>query len=394
MSFRTPSASCITAVAALALGACDRDPTGSRGDEIASVAVGNDADVVCALTTEGGAYCWGGINFLGNLGTGSIDTNEIYHTTPEAVAGGVRFTTISPGPTYTCATTAGDELYCWGYFPGAADTARVPAPRVMAGVRFANVQALGWGLGPCGLSPEGQAACATLEWTGFTPVAAPGQAFSSYSRSLSFVATERSSSRTYIHQCGLREGMVLCWGENWYGEMGNGARTPVDGFEPVTTPTPIAGSTRFSSVGTGMNHACALATDATAWCWGRGLYGMLGTGGTADSPAPAQVAGGLRLASLSVGKFHACGVATDGAAYCWGLNERGALGGGTAAEFSATPVLVAGGLRWKQVSAGENTSCGVTDDAAVYCWGRNVSGELGNGSHTDSPVPVRVSFPL
>lgn len=393
MFFRNTSASCIAAVAALALGACDRDPTGSRGDEIASVTVANDAPVVCALTTEGGAYCWGGNNFSGNLGTGSIDTNEVYHTTPEAVAGGVRFTTISPAPTYTCATTAGAELYCWGEYPGAVGVGKVPAPQVMAGVRFADVRAMGWGLGPCGLSPEGQAACAAFGGAGFTPVA-PGQAFSAFTRSLSFVAAGGNSSRTYIHQCGLREGMVLCWGENWYGELGNGSRTPVNGFEPVLTPSPVAGSTRFSSVGTGMNHACALATDGTAWCWGRGLYGMLGTGSTDDSLAPAQVAGGLRLASLSVGKFHACGVATDGAAYCWGLNGQGALGAGTAVEFSATPVLVAGGLRWKQVSAGESTTCGVTDDAAVYCWGQGGSGQLGNGAQTDSPVPVRVAFPL
>ncbi|HEY0015943.1 MAG TPA: hypothetical protein VGC13_06475 [Longimicrobium sp.] len=393
MFFRTPSASRIAAVAALALGACERDPTGSRGDPIASVAVANDAPVVCALTTEGAAYCWGGNNFHGNLGTGSIDTGETYHTTPERVAGGVRFTTISAGPTYTCATTAGAKLYCWGEYPGPVGFGKVPAPREIAGVRFAEVTAMGWGFGPCGLSPEGQAACAAFDASGFAPVA-PGQAFSAFTRSLSFVDAGGNSSRTYLHQCGLREGMVLCWGENWYGELGNGARTPVGSLEPVASPAPVAGSTRFTSVGTGMNHACALATDATAWCWGRGLYGMLGTGGTADSPAPAQVAGGLRLARLSVGKFHACGVAIDGAAYCWGLNTHGALGAGTAVEFSATPVQVAGGLRWKQVSAGEYTSCGVTDDDGVYCWGRNESGQLGNGSRTASPVPVRVAFPL
>ena len=92
---------------------------------------------------------------------------------------------------------------------------------------------------------------------------------------------------------------------------------------------------------------------------------------------------------ISTGVWHTCGVTPGGAAYCWGDNFFGQLGDGTSVA-RATPVPVAGGLRFAAVSAGSFHTCGVTASGAAYCWGDNQNGQLGDGT-TDrrtTPVPV------
>ena len=79
-------------------------------------------------------------------------------------------------------------------------------------------------------------------------------------------------------------------------------------------------------------------------------------------------------------------------AYCWGLNPVGQLGNGSIIS-SNVPLLVAGGLTFQSLNAGEDHTCGVTTAGAAYCWGLNFSGQLGNGSILGSNVPVRVVDP-
>lgn len=177
-------------------------------------------------------------------------------------------------------------------------------------------------------------------------------------------------------------------------------RNPVE--PEVVVPAPLS----FASVSVGQDGGavCALSTLGAAYCWG-GLnyFGNLGTGSVDATEryygSPLQVTGDLRLRTLSVGNQHACGVAADASAYCWGANDHGQLGNGGAAEASGppahnrTPVRVSGGHRWKQVSAGEWVTCGVTEGGEVYCWGWGESGKLGQGALANSAVPVKVAFP-
>jgi alpha-tubulin suppressor-like RCC1 family protein len=105
------------------------------------------------------------------------------------------------------------------------------------------------------------------------------------------------------------------------------------------------------------------------------------------------VAGGLSFAAVSVGHQHTCGVTAAGAAYCWGSNDgvsSGALGDGTTVD-RWTPTLVTGGLSFVAVSAGVYHTCGVTAAGVIYCWGFNGFGQLGDGTFTDSSVPVKVA---
>jgi alpha-tubulin suppressor-like RCC1 family protein len=88
------------------------------------------------------------------------------------------------------------------------------------------------------------------------------------------------------------------------------------------------------------------------------------------------------------GFFHTCGETTQNRAYCWGDNSSGQLGDGTTTR-RLTPVAVAGGLFFSQVSAGAAT-CGRTPAAVAYCWGYNGEGAVGDGTTTTRlrPVPV------
>jgi alpha-tubulin suppressor-like RCC1 family protein len=166
------------------------------------------------------------------------------------------------------------------------------------------------------------------------------------------------------------------------GEDAASPTTP--GSEPA--PAPAASATLMvRQVSAGEIHNCAVATDNRAYCWGYNADGQIGNGTTSfERLAPTLVAGGLSFRQISAGYYHTCGVTTDNRAYCWG--RGGYLGDGTAMS-RLRPVRVAGGLSFRQVSAGWEHTCGVTTDDRVYCWGENVFGQLGNGTQGDIGYP-------
>ena len=129
-------------------------------------------------------------------------------------------------------------------------------------------------------------------------------------------------------------------------------------------------------------HSCGVTTGGAAYCWGDNQDGELGNGTTSswDKPAlvPGAVAGGLHFAAVSAAAGYTCGLTTDAAAYCWG--------------FSTTvPTAVGGGHTFAMVSSGENNTCGLTTTGAAYCWGDNSWGQLGDGTENSSGVPVAVA---
>src|SRR6266702_2374744 len=156
-----------------------------------------------------------------------------------------------------------------------------------------------------------------------------------------------------------------------------------------TTVTAVDG---IASLNGGYVHTCGVSTSRAAYCWGDNVFGQLGDGTTSSPwyrPSPAPVAGGLRFTMLSAGVWHTCGVTTGGAVYCWGDNFFGQLGDGTTAGRT-TPVPVAGGLRFAAVSAGSFHTCGVTTSGAAYCWGDNQNGLLGDGTTDRRAMPAPV----
>ncbi|HEY7613055.1 MAG TPA: hypothetical protein VH764_08665, partial [Gemmatimonadales bacterium] len=142
-------------------------------------------------------------------------------------------------------------------------------------------------------------------------------------------------------------------------------------------------------------HTCGVTTDDRAYCWGANLWGQLGVGsnsgpddcGNPCSKRPVAVQGGLRFRHVSAGDRFTCGITTDDRAYCWGRNVEGQLGDGTE-TIRFRPVPVAGGRRFRQVRAGASHTCAITPADVAFCWG---SGALGDGAIAQHSTPVRVA---
>jgi alpha-tubulin suppressor-like RCC1 family protein len=192
-------------------------------------------------------------------------------------------------------------------------------------------------------------------------------------------------------------GGVKCWGLNHYGQLGDGTNTSTD--VPVDVSGLTSGVNLISSF---FYHTCALTTAGGVKCWGGNEYGQLGDGTNTDSNVPVNVSGlasGVTALNVSgnntgnnIGNYHVCVLTAVGGVKCWGDNSFGSLGNGTNTN-SNVPVDVTGltsGVA--AVSAGEDSSCALTSAGGVKCWGNNANGELGNGTNTASNVPVDVAF--
>ncbi|MGO8999654.1 MAG: RCC1 repeat-containing protein [Polyangiaceae bacterium] len=182
-------------------------------------------------------------------------------------------------------------------------------------------------------------------------------------------------------------GGVMCWGNGGTGQLGNNTQTN------SLVPVQVVGLTSgVRMVSQGGDSACAITSGGGVVCWGAGGYGELGNGLGAASLVPVQVTGLTSgVTSLSVGISSACAVTAGGSVVCWGDNATGNLGNGSTTN-SLVPVQVTGLTSGAtSVSVGEYSSCAVTAGGGVMCWGYNADGELGNGTMTNSLVPVQVT---
>ena len=190
------------------------------------------------------------------------------------------------------------------------------------------------------------------------------------------------------HTCGLTQGgAVRCWGWNNYGQIGDG--TPTWRLSPVA----VVGLGAAAAIATGGgDHTCVITTGGSAWCWGQNGQGQLGNGTTTNRTLPAIVTSPITgWDAIEAGTTHTCAVTTLGGARCWGWNNTGQLGDGTTTT-SSTPVTVSGlGSGVTAITAGHAHSCAITSAGALWCWGSNGYGQLGDGTTTDRLTPVAVS---
>jgi len=162
---------------------------------------------------------------------------------------------------------------------------------------------------------------------------------------------------------------------------------------PPTSPPPAVVPV-IGRIAAGYEFTCALTSIGGVKCWGDNRLGQLGTGTTSETVIPGAVdVSGLAsgVGAIAAGGFHTCALTNGGGVKCWGSNEYGQLGNGTTINSSG-PVDVAGlsnGVT--AISAGWGHTCALTSDGGVKCWGQNPFGGLGDGTNTDSSVPVDVS---
>ncbi len=247
------------------------------------------------------------------------------------------------------------------------------------------------------------------------------------------------------HACAVGgDRRAWCWGDNTYGELGDGQGATFDEGDPLISgpvlveggswaalsawggstcglktddtawcwgdhaayttdvtdgkaPAPVQISGAWKQIASGWNHACGVQTDGTGWCWGRN-DGQLGTNQAVAPGTKVKLPGSwISIVPGGTGAYTddhfdnvTCGIKANRSAHCWGRNESGQLGDDSTTA-SATPVAVAGEHEWAQLSVGGQHVCGVTTDGAGWCWGGNLDGRLGDGTFTERHVPVQVT---
>lgn len=285
------------------------DPVGGHEDtpvpadtdeQFDSVSAGHSH--TCGVTTDEEVHCWGEFKW-GQLG----------HVQPGPAAANTdeEFNSVSAGFQHTCGVTTDGNVYCWG----SNDSGR-----------------LGDGTSDWRIDPE--------------PVDATNLAADEEFLSV--------SSGQHAHSCGVTidaagDRSAYCWGRNEDGELGDGTTDERNIPTPVDTDA-LDGGEQFDSISAGHNYSCGMTTDdedrREAFCWGDNWAGQLGDGAREDTTTPQPVTTDSlepddQFETVSTSRYpqHSCGVTTFGNAFCWGANDSGQLGDGTT-DRSEKPVPV------------------------------------------------------
>lgn len=314
----------------------------------------NTAGHTCAISRDAGLFCWGRGN-SGELGDGASTGSDM----PVLVQlQGV--TSVAAAAFSTCATTMAGELYCWGYTAEGAtgDPAVIPpgAPSNIATPTLASAL-IGW--------------------------------------------TEVSSSRSM--SCGVRQGDVYCWGTSEGGTgFGDGIwysanRVFVGPIASGATMISLGRNQRVDDRGESSNdidNVCFIAGGAVR-CWGDNRFGQLGQGAATMAPSPVEISGTRQWTHLTTAYDHACGIEGDDLA-CWG-GQLGAAVDGTLAGDGSAPCNMVDCDRSTPFTVGKATAVAVgidhtcaLDNNKIKCWGQNGFQQLGGPSPL-GPTPTEVT---
>jgi len=345
---------------------------------VTQVSAGNEH--TCAIA-GGTAYCWGD-GWLGTSPYQSSSTSPVkVSELPEGTV-----TEIAAGGQHTCAVAGGD-LYCWGDgqwgqlgrgwepyagLPQRVDGLTSPVTSLTAGYRFTCAVA-GGAVYCWGYHYEGQLGNGTRSEAS-TPTAVVG--LDGHTMAQVTAGTSHACARSVA-------GALWCWGYGADGRLGQYLeRYVVDSLTPLLVPT----LTNVTDVTAGDEHTCAIASS-TAYCWGSGHYGQLGTGAYETTRGePVAVSGLPTVSQIEAGWTHTCAI-SGGLAWCWGDGYFGALGLGDRTDRNAPAALALAGPT--AVSGGQSHSCAIAQ-GALQCWGIGWSGKLGNGGTSDQNSPTAV----
>ena len=338
------------------------------------IQISSGLEHTCALTASGGVKCWGRAA-LGRLGNNDSTNNKdapvdvvSVNDVNTALSGIVQ---ISGQLDHTCALTSEGGVVCWGKNDNG---------------RLGN---------DCNSSCSNSAQPVTV-------VAANG--------STAPLANIVQVSAGGHHTCALTaNNTVKCWGWGARGQLGNGGTTV-----SVDAPTNITNISRSSilfdnvtQINTGHEHTCAVTSTGNVACWGEEYYGRLGNKATDDETGPvfvhtsstsASSLGGIVQVAAAGG--HTCALTSGGGVKCWGRGAEGRLGdncfeGTCVKSDTAIDVHAADGNTnalsgIAKLGNGSNHTCAVTTSNEVKCWGAGGNGRLGNDATSNRDYPASV----
>ena len=348
--------------------------TPTRANEVPAmsmVAVGGGHTV--ALRPDGTVMTWGD-NAWGQLGNAALT----FRSTPTVVPGLSGITAVTAGGTVAFALTSQGTLYEWGNLIGYG--VGYSSPRPVPGIDGVTaVSAGGWHvvailadrtLRAWGSNYRGRLGVGTDDFPA-GPVAVAN------------IGNVVRVSAGLNHTLAVRgDGTVWAWGENDYGQLGDGSTT--DRLVPVQ----VAGLANVIEVAAGPQHSLALLADGTVMAWGRNYEGQLGQGSEPMRLAPLRVPG-LPPATAVVAAREFSAAVSGGNVWTWGVNYNGGIGC-RACDGRSGPVRLPGLERVTSLSAFAAHVLAMRDDGAVYSWGGNTLGQLGDGTLVDRDYPVVV----
>jgi alpha-tubulin suppressor-like RCC1 family protein len=347
----------------------------------------------CGILENGSAMCWGD-GGSGELGNGlDVDSNV-----PVYVSGNHVFNKISVGSSTVCAISVDGNVFCWGYnYQGKLGNGKDSSytssnnenvPTLVRGYHNFSSISLGY-YHSCGILTNGSAMC----WgSNENEILGCGISSSTIRNSLIPIYVYgnhvfKEISLNWLKSCAvLTNGSAVCWGDNYYGTLGNGSSGGTSNI-----PVFVSGNYEFSNIATANTASCALLKNGSAMCWGRNTVGELGNGEINNSYIPIFVSGNYEFSSINGGFNSFCGILTNNSAVCWGSNSDGQLGNGSTGGNSNIPVFVSGNYNFSSISVGDDFGCGILTNGSAICWGDNFNGQLGNGVYGGSSnVPVFV----
>ena len=196
----------------------------------------------------------------------------------------------------------------------------------------------------------------------------------------------------YSHSIALKaDGTVWTWGSDNNGELGDDV-TRVN----KSTPVQVSGLSGVYSIAAGSFHNLALTCSGTMWAWGWDANGQLGNDAALiDQPTPVTVPGASYCRAIGAGGYHSLAVLYNGQVYAWGYNGYGELGDGTNAQQTTPKLLPSATLNnMIELDGGVFHSIGRQANGQVFTWGNGGSGQIGDGGNVNqsSPVAVFIGF--
>jgi alpha-tubulin suppressor-like RCC1 family protein len=349
-------------------------------------------DGFCALLDDGTVACWGEGN-RGLLGRGT-DSGDLDGPTPARVVGLSDIVALD----HTCALDRSGAMFCWGlgpYLRSETEPMTVePTPvklpigpaTKMAVTRYLFEEGVACGLVDGGIlcwgtNTDGEIAVPD-------PSADPTAPFPPQVIAIPDGAPIKSLVLGKAAFVLCEDGTVVSWGSS--PPLGRVSSLYPD---PYPRPIPLEG---ISSIDVASDNACAVA-EGIAYCWGRRHDRKgppLERALPEEMPMPEPVVQIATATSLNDYPERGCAVGLSGALYCWGANERGQVGDGTK-NNAITPVKVVGlPGPVAQVRTTWTSTCAILTSGKVVCWGDNLHGQLGSGKlRVPSLVPQEVVLP-